>query len=114
MTSIKDLQEILFEEYKKNGYLNMWTKCSPKFYTEDQRLADLAEVGLFNTEVAETQEAIRNFGYPMILEKLGEELADIVIRVFNFASRKGIDMELNLLSKNEKNLSRGERHGKKI
>ena len=111
-----EVQKLVFEEYKKNGYLSMWTAKvpPPKDYSEEQRLMDLAEVGLFNTEVSEALEAIRKFGYPMLLEELGEEIADIIIRALNFASRKGIDVEPYILSKHEANLDRGERHGKKI
>jgi len=111
---MKEIQELVFEEYTKNGYLEMWTKCYPHLYSEEQKIADLAEVGLINTEVSEALDAIREYGYPMLRDKLGEELSDIIIRALNFASRKGIDIEPYILSKHELNLERGERHGKKI
>ena len=113
---INELQKIVYEEYKNNGYLDMWSTedAPPKNYSQAQRLMDLAEVGLFNTEVSEALEVIREYSYPMILDKLGEELSDIIIRVLNFASRKGIDVEPHLILKHEANLERGERHGKKI
>jgi len=109
-----EIQKLVYEEYKKNGYLEMWTKCRPHLYSEEQKIADLAEVGLINTEVSEALDDIREYGYPMLRDKLGEELSDIIIRALNFASRKGIDIEPYILSKHELNLERGERHGKKI
>ena len=113
---LDEIQKLVYEEYKKNGYLDMWTASvpPPKDYSEEQRIMDLAEVGLINTEVSEALEDIRKFGYPMLLDKLGNELADIIIRALNFGSRKGIDVESYILSKNGVNLERGERHGKKI
>ena len=113
---ISELQKLVYEEYKSNGYLDMWTSKNPppKDYSEEQRIMDLAEVGLFNTEVSEMLEDVRVCGYPLILEKIGEESSDIIIRVLNFASRKGVNVEDYILLKHEKNLKRGERHGKKI
>ena len=109
-----EIQKLVYEEYIKNGYVNMWTICPSNVYTKEQRLMDIAEVGLFNTEVSETMEAIRKFSYPMLLDEIGEELSDIVIRVLNFASRKGIQLEPYLIAKHEKNLQRGKNHGKEI
>jgi len=114
MMEFSEIQKIVYEEYKRNGYLRMWTKGLPHLYSEEQKIADIAEVGLINTEVSEALDAIREYGYPMLREKLGEELADVVIRALNFASRKGIDLESYILSKHEVNLERGERHGKNI
>jgi len=115
-----EIQKLVYEEYKKNGYLEMWTKVpldddgNPRFHNDEQELADLAEVSLFHTEASEAMEAIREYGYPMLRDKLGEEIADLIIRALNFASRKGIDVETHILSKHGINLERGERHGKKI
>ena len=113
--NLKEIQSLVYQEYIKNGYLDMWTfDTNPNIYSKTQRIFDLAEIGLWNTETAETQEDTRKLGYPLLLEKWGEECADTVIRVFNFASRKGIDMESEMLKKHKKNLDRGKRHGKEI
>lgn len=115
-----EIQKLVYEEYKKNGYLEMWTKVPldkndfPRWHTDNQEIADIAEVGLINTEVSEALDAIREYGYPLLRDKLGEELADVIIRALNFASRKGIDLEPYILSKHEVNLERGDRHGKNI
>jgi len=113
--NLNDIQDLLYEEYEKNGYLKMWTYSdNPNLYPEIQRIADLAEIGLIGTEVAEVQEATRKYNHPMILDEWGEELADVVIRCLNFASRKGFSLEYYILEKHKKNLERGERHGKEI
>ena len=100
----RDLQKTVYEEYKKNGYLVMWEKVDP----ED--IGDLAEMGLVTTEVAEALEAIRDGDW---LE-LADECADIIIRVLNFGSRHGFDLETIILAKHEKNLLRGKNHGRNI
>jgi len=113
--NLKEIQELVYEEYKKNGYYDMWNYSdNSNLYTEIQRIADLAELGLIPTEVAEAQEATRKHNYPMLLDKWGEEMADVIIRALNFASRKNIDIETEILKKHTKNMDRGKRHGRKI
>lgn len=107
-----DIQKLVFEEYIKNGFLARWTVCPKNVYSKEQRLADIAEVGLFNTEVSEALDDLMKVGYPMLIDKLGNEIADLIIRALNFASRKGIEIEPYILSKNEVNLKREELHGK--
>ena len=111
---LNKIQKLVYEEYIKNGYLEMFTVCGPNEYTKLQRLVDIAELGLIGTEESEAIEDVRKLGYPMLLDKLGIELSDIIIRALNIVSRKGIDIEPVLLAKHMKNMSRGERHGKKI
>ena len=106
-----DLQQLVFEEYKRNGYAERWTQEYFKAHPiEFELLIDLAEVGLINTEVSELLEDIRTNS----LEKYGEECADIVIRVMNFCNRRGIDLETHILKKHEKNQKREYLHGKTI
>jgi len=109
--SMKEIQELIFEEYILNGYAERWTReyfeAHPK---EFNLLIDLAEVGLVNTEVSELLEDIRNNDR----EKWGDECADIVIRVMNFCNRKGINLESHIIGKHGKNLKRGFLHGRTI
>ena len=98
------LQKLLFKEYKKNGYLDFWT--NKKF----QDVFDIGELGFLTTEVSEAIEAI----FKKDFCSLSEELADIFIRLSNFATRKGIDLKKMVLIKNKKNLKRGLFHGKKV
>lgn len=109
--NMKELQELVFKEYVKNGYAERWSKEYLIEHPEELDLViDLAEVGLFITEVAERMEDIRDAR----IEHYGEEGADIVIRVLNYFNRKGIDIETYILEKHEKNLNRSRLHGRKI
>ena len=105
------IQDLVFETYKKDGYFDTWEKIEkilePHGYAG---IAQLAEVGLFHTEVAESQEEVRN----MSKGKLRKELADIMIRIMCFASRKGIDLEKEILQVNGKNMKREHLHGRKL
>jgi len=115
--NLKEIQELVYKEYVVNGYTDMW---NIDLYQTDlpsgtQRMYDLAEIGLWNTEVAETLEDTRKLGdNDALREKWGEEGADVIIRVLNFLSRKGIDAESHILAKHEKNMKRGKLHGKTI
>ncbi len=109
--NLSKLQKLVFEEYKKNGYAERWSKEYLMEHPEELDLViDLAEVGLFVTEVSELMEDIRdaNVGH------YGEEGSDIFIRLLNFFSRKGIDLEPHILAKHEKNLKRERLHGRKV
>ena len=106
---LKKIQKLVLVEYRKNGYEELWNRS----YRIASRygfghMVDLAEVGLFCSEVGEAMEDIRQLRH----EHMGEELADIVIRVLNFANRKGIDIEAEIRRKNRKNLKRPKLHGK--
>jgi len=100
------IQRMVFEEYKKNGYLEEWT--NPDILT--QAKIDIAELGLVVTEISEAMEECRNIDN----QKLGYELADIIIRVLNFASRKSIDIQSHVIAKHQMNLKRGKLHGRQI
>jgi len=109
--NVWELQKLVFQEYIKNGYSERWTQEYFKSHPiEFELLIDLAEVGLINTEVSELLEDIRTNS----IEKYGEECADIVIRVMNWCTRKGIDLGIHILNKHEKNKNREYLHGKAI
>ena len=109
--NINELQKLVFAEYKRNGYAERWSKEYLIAHPEELDLViDLAEVGLFVTEVSELMEEIRDAK----IEKYGEEGADIVIRLLNYFNRKGIEIEPYILAKHEKNLKRGKLHGRKV
>ena len=73
---------------------------------------------LIVTEVAECMEAVRA-GNP-ISEKIApfsmeeEELADILIRVFDYAGHRGFDLDKALIAKMKHNDTREYRHGGKL
>lgn len=61
---------------------------------------------LIHSEVSEALESYRQG------RDIGEELADIVIRVFHLSEVLQMDIENEILSKMEKNRSRPYKHGK--
>lgn len=58
---------------------------------------------------SEVGEAINECRHEKPTEELGEELADVILRVLDIAHWQGIDMEQKLLAKMEKNEARGSR-----
>lgn len=105
------IQKRVHKEYIKNGYQERWTvEYLTKHPEELELIIDLAEVGLFVTEVAELMEDIRNAKE----ENYAEEGADIVIRVMNWFNRKKIDLESAIQKKHKKNMKRERLHGKKV
>lgn len=108
---LSEIQKLVYEEYKKNGYAKRWTKEYLIEHPDELDLViDLAEVGLIITEIAELMEEIRDGNLPFY----AEEGADIMIRTMNFFNRKGLDLEQPIMRKHEKNLKRKDRHGRKV
>jgi len=107
----KEIQRKVFEEYKKNGYLERWGRARELLKPEGlEGIVDLAEVGLFVTEIAEAMEDIRSGKSSHEVE----EHADTIIRIMNYCSRSNLDLEQAILSKHERNLKRAKLHGRKI
>jgi NTP pyrophosphatase (non-canonical NTP hydrolase) len=106
MTELKEIQELVYLEYQKNGYRLMWNTVSPS------KVGDIAELGLIITEVSEAIEVIRNNSDN--LENLAEECADMIIRVMNFMSRKHLDVTQAILDKHNINMNREILHGKDV
>ena len=105
------IQQMVHKEYIKNGYQERWSVEYLTEHPEELALViDLAEVGLFVTEVAELMEDIRNGNDA----KYQEESADIVIRVMNWLNRKKMDLESAIMAKHKKNMKRERLHGKKV
>lgn len=100
------LQAQLYEEYVKNGYRDNWNKTRPAKH------GDLAELGLVVTEISEVMEHIRN--KETDFNEVGLECADIIIRVTNFMTRKGLDLQTFILLAHAKNIERGYLHGKEV
>lgn len=116
---MNDLQKLLFEEYKKNGYLRMWNlegylHLDTIEGKQIQSVYDIAELSLIATEVVEATEIIRKKAYIYKSSDLALECADIFIRLSNFATRKGINLKEAILRKHKINLKRGYLHGKTV
>ena len=66
---------------------------------------------LIHSEVSEALEALRG---PDEENNIGEELADIIIRVFDLAGHLDINIYKEITDKMEKNFKREYKHGKKF
>ena len=69
---------------------------------------------LIHSEVSEAMEAYRNRYVGEGYDGVAEELADIVIRVFDLAEHLCINMEKEIVHKHETNKLRPIRHGKRF
>lgn len=98
----KDLQKLVYEEYKRNGF--------EAFFNKYNKCGDIAEIGLITSEIGEALDYCRDENEKF----LSVELADIIIRVLNFCNRKNIDLEFFILAKNRINKNRSKFHGKKV
>lgn len=102
---LKEIQELVYLEYQRNGYLKNWNQFN--------KVGDIAELGLINTEISEAIEIIRNPEFPNNY-MLAEECADIIIRTLNFMSRKHLDATQAILDKHNINMNRGILHDKDV
>lgn len=66
-------------------------------------------IALIHSEASEALEELRNI--PFDREAFGEELADTIIRIADLAYIAGVDLELQVFQKMEKNKTREHRHG---
>lgn len=71
---------------------------------------------LLHSEVSEALDAYRKLKPPYTLsnDKIVEELADVVIRLWDICGQYGIDISAAVLKKHFKNLRRPYRHGDKL
>jgi NTP pyrophosphatase (non-canonical NTP hydrolase) len=102
--SLREIQKEHYEVSTKKGYTKNWNSHG--------KIGDIAEVSLIVTEVSELLEELRKHKHNN--EHISEECADIVIRVMNFMSRKGLDLEIALYLKNKINAKRKWLHGKAV
>jgi len=98
----KDIQKLVYEEYKKNGF--------EEFFNKNKECGDIAEIGLITSEIGEALNYCRDRNEKF----LSIELADIVIRVLNYCNRKNIDLEFYIIAKNRINNRRDKYHSKKV
>jgi NTP pyrophosphatase (non-canonical NTP hydrolase) len=120
-----------YEEYMRSqaAALSAWRdachRCSAEHGFWDDPKPNLAEkVALIHSEASELLEAFRKdptadcgkqiSGKPIGLTLEEEEMADIMIRVFDLAAHRKIDIGRAVRLKYEYNLTRPHKHGKKF
>lgn len=74
-------------------------------FPDPEHVGILARLSLIHTEVSEAAEVAGD------KEKLGEEIADIVIRCLDLCGTENIDLETAIMTKMEKNAARPFRYG---
>ncbi|MBZ4662791.1 MAG: MazG nucleotide pyrophosphohydrolase domain protein [Caloramator sp.] len=108
---INDLCKVCYENAESKGF---WEDIK-EIYLEGMPArhfnnAIAARLALIHSEVSEALEAIRKGDK----ENFKEELADIVIRVFDLCGGLSIDLEHEIEKKMEKNKQRPYKHGKEF
>ena len=95
---VNKLRDICHEYAVRNG-----------FYEGEVNIPE--KLCLIHSEVSEALEALRG---PDEENNIGEELADIIIRVFDLAGHLDINIYKEITDKMEKNFKREYKHGKKF
>ena len=101
----------LVEDIHKNAVEHGW-------WDEERSFGDM--IALFHTELSEAFEEYRNGHKPDEIyfnkekpEGIPIELADCIIRIFDYCGKEGIDIEQAIKVKNAYNKTRPYRHGGK-
>lgn len=112
---LNDMCEIVTDWAQKKG----WNE-SEDGWTERQRHMHRAEmICLMHSELSECLEFLRKKEQPAmddhVPELTGEaaELADVLIRIFHYCGKYGIDLGRAVALKHEFNITRPYRHGKR-
>ena len=95
--SLNELRDLCHQVAKEHGW-----------WDEERSFGDL--IALVHSEVSEALEDYRKGNN----EHIPEELADILIRVFDMCGYYGYDLEKAVIDKIEKNKGRPYRHGNKV
>ena len=100
----EQISELTYRAHKIAVEHGFWLGHNP-----NDPIVVLAKLALIASEVGEAVEATRDSA---LRYKFGEELADIVIRVFDLAEASSINLEREIINKIVKNENRPMMHGK--
>lgn len=87
-----------------------WSDYDATDRIQFDKLVILSKLALIVSEVGEAVEAVRTGN----AEELGEELADIIIRTLDMAHQLGYDVQSEVYSKMQYNITRPFKHGKAL
>jgi NTP pyrophosphatase (non-canonical NTP hydrolase) len=104
---MKEIFDMLGKEILEINTANGWNVVKPNEWEDTYKVP--AVLALIHSEVSEALEGFRGRDK----ENFTEELADIVIRVFDLAYGLEVDLSQAVTDKLAKNRTRGYRHGGK-
>lgn len=137
--SFSNIQEWVEEPYIRLGFKEQWEQNELRkiidelgklkranyvsnlieYFEDSKIIRTIAEIGLFGEEQGELLEAVRK-GFPLTTKKkvkgettIGEECADLAIRLMNLCNRMGISLVWEIMKKHSYNVDREYLHGKK-
>jgi NTP pyrophosphatase (non-canonical NTP hydrolase) len=94
--------EHLSGTFDVDGQEVAWGTDNPSIWAE--------KIALMHSEASEMLEALRDGDEP----QLAEECADLLIRLFDFTHKRGIDIQMAVERKMAKNKGRPRMHGRKF
>jgi NTP pyrophosphatase (non-canonical NTP hydrolase) len=104
--TLNELQKMAHEVNKKNGWWDKPRNIGELLFTIVSELSEFFESYREDTLKDQCDK-------PIPLSKGEEEIADVMLRLMDFAESLGIDTERAIVIKNNYNKTRGYRHGGK-